>query len=445
MSEDVHRPTAPARADALTVRARATLLSIVLAAAVLPAQLPATASPQPDPALWLIGADGDDAREVDPTVGRASGYDWSPDGAFLVYGNGDIWVLEVATGEKVNLTSTPIVLEDDPSWSPDGGRIAFTRTDDVWVMDADGTDAVQLTDGDAFDSSLGWAPAGDLIAYRRFVRADESATLNVIDADGGPSVSLTEMTTFPFATSWSPDGREIAYVSPAGELRVVDVGTGATTLLAEDADSPSWSPTGDRIAYGSSGDLYVVSRAGGSSTLLVEHAGLFYSTVSWSPDARAIAFGGYELRVVDVASGNAFALTAGQPTEEEYTPLWSPSGDYIAYVGIVWCCNPHYWDRWIETEASRHLVLSGRVHSGLAECTSDVRVKVQRRSSDKWRTVTRGVTGADGSYSFTLRDRPGRYVVVTPEQGVVAEDGDYTCLRARGSVLRHRHRASSRT
>ncbi|HEX2056859.1 MAG TPA: hypothetical protein VHI71_00680 [Actinomycetota bacterium] len=445
MPEDVHRPAAPAQTDALTVRGRATLVSIVLAAAALPAQPHATASPQPDPALWLIGADGSNAHEVDPNVERWSGYDWSPDGSFLAYGNGDVWVLEVATGEKVNLTSSPGVYEDQPSWSPDGARIAFTRAGDVWAMDADGSNAARVTEGAALDSTPDWSPVGDLISYLRF-EGGEPRSLNVVDAGGGgPSVSLAQVTVDPFSTSWSPGGREIAYVSTSGELHVVDVGTGATTLLAANAESPSWAPAGDLIAYAWSADLYVVSRGDASSRLLLEHAAPRYSTVSWSPDGRAIAFGGYELGVVDVATGSSVVLTAGQPTEEEYTPLWSPTGDLIAYVGVVWCCNPHYWDRRIDAAAWRHLVLSGRVHSALPECSSGVRVKVQRRSSAGWRTVARGVTGADGSYSFTLRDRPGRYVVVTPRQGVVADDGDYTCLRSRSDVLRHRHRASPRT
>jgi len=51
-----------------------------------------------------------------------------------------------------------------PSWSPDGQHIAFERfgreqVPDIWVMDADGTDKVQLTFDNERDASPAWSPA----------------------------------------------------------------------------------------------------------------------------------------------------------------------------------------------------------------------------------------------------------------------------------------------
>ena len=421
-----------------------------VAAAALIAQLPATASPQPDPALWLIGADGSNAHEVDTNVERGWGYDWSPDGAFLAYaalaagfGPADIWVLDVGTGQRVNVTTTPDSGEFMPSWSPDGTRIVFTRDGDVWAMDADGGDAAPLTQGEAFDTSPEWAPVGDLVAYERLVEDGATWTLNVVGAGGGPSLALADVSDELFTKSWSPDGREIAYVSPSEELRVVDVATGATAPLAADAYAPSWAPSGDRIAFGSSGDLWVVARGDGSTAQVVDGGAPLYSKFSWSPDARQIAFDGVGLSVVDVATGSYVTLTRGQPTTDEHSPLWSPAGDLIAYVGIDWCCALVRWDRRVGARATRHLVVRGRVRSDSPSCVERVPVNVKTWGNGAWVTRVQTVTGGEGRFRARLVDRPGRYRIVTPRVEVFEAHLMSVCRKA-VFLLRHRHRRSAR-
>jgi len=47
-----------------------------------------------------------------------------------------------------------------PSWSPDGAQIVFTRSDgsgeSIYIVDADGSGLVQLTDGE--DDQPDWGP-----------------------------------------------------------------------------------------------------------------------------------------------------------------------------------------------------------------------------------------------------------------------------------------------
>ena len=62
-------------------------------------------------------------------------------------------------------------MDEDPSWSPDGGRIAFasTRADgrniDIWVMNADGSSPVRLTDHQAPDQDPTWAADGQSVFF----------------------------------------------------------------------------------------------------------------------------------------------------------------------------------------------------------------------------------------------------------------------------------------
>lgn len=51
-------------------------------------------------------------------------------------------------------------------WSPDGTQIAFESDDDVWVMDADGSNQTQLTTDDSRDTHPYWSPGGTQIAFQ---------------------------------------------------------------------------------------------------------------------------------------------------------------------------------------------------------------------------------------------------------------------------------------
>jgi dipeptidyl aminopeptidase/acylaminoacyl peptidase len=64
-------------------------------------------------------------------------------------GHSDIWVMQPDGSNAVNLTNDQI--EDVfPSWSPDGSKIAWTRggrgpTGEIWVMNSDGSGKTQVT------------------------------------------------------------------------------------------------------------------------------------------------------------------------------------------------------------------------------------------------------------------------------------------------------------
>lgn len=76
---------------------------------------------------------------------------WSPDGTRLAFAsnrNGwdEIFVMEVASGELVDLTPNADQDSFSPVWSPSGNYIAYLRglASEVWVMNADGSYQVQV-------------------------------------------------------------------------------------------------------------------------------------------------------------------------------------------------------------------------------------------------------------------------------------------------------------
>ena len=101
-----------------------------------------------------------------------------------------------------------------PTWSPDGTKIAFSRHradegSDIWVIPADGGDAIQLTNDTAYDSNPAWSPDGSRILFESTRGGD--GDFWTMSPTGGELTQLTVGLHSGFQPVWSPDGREIAY------------------------------------------------------------------------------------------------------------------------------------------------------------------------------------------------------------------------------------------
>jgi len=96
--------------------------------------------------LWKLSSAGQKVKRLTFKEDNYYRYlDLSPDGSLLAFvsnqsGNYDIWIMPAEGGNAIQLTSHP-AYDDTPRWSPDGKKIAFTSTRsenfDVWVMDLD--------------------------------------------------------------------------------------------------------------------------------------------------------------------------------------------------------------------------------------------------------------------------------------------------------------------
>jgi len=151
--------------------------------------------------------------------------------------------------------------------SPDGTTIAYY--DDyyqLWTMNSDGSGKRQITSGH-FDLNPSWSPDGKKIACsRRTVIGDSSfRDIWIMDADGSRQVKLTDAaSTFGSydSPSWSPDGKKIAMEAAAGgmmsEIYVIDVQTKTLfNVAAENTrdnnrtshQAPAWQADGKRVIY----------------------------------------------------------------------------------------------------------------------------------------------------------------------------------------------------
>ncbi len=180
--------------------------------------------------IWAMDKNGHGQHAVTNTGGFATFPDFSPDGRKIVFdgdegadANDEIYVVNARTGGGLAaLTSCAGYgdgcFNDYPAYSPDGTKIVFIHADDtdadgnavneqVWVMNANGSNKTQLTFGPAgHDQTPDWSPDGRKIAFM----AD--GHIFTMRADGSHQTQLTFGDDFDFGTAWSPDGRKIAFV-----------------------------------------------------------------------------------------------------------------------------------------------------------------------------------------------------------------------------------------
>jgi TolB protein len=150
--------------------------------------------------LFRMTAAGGDVTQL--TLGNHDVRLPSWNGPFIAYesnaaGNADIWVkLASDTDDGTNLTAVRTRDDRMPAFSPDGQKIAFvssvddTDTDlEIFVMNANGTGVIQLTDNDFTDMSPSWSPDGSKIVYAS--NGDGTLDIWVTDTAGVGAVNLT--------------------------------------------------------------------------------------------------------------------------------------------------------------------------------------------------------------------------------------------------------------
>ena len=176
--------------------------------------------------IYLMNADGSNPINLTHAPERADGVSsWSPDGNQIVFtsaalfnddilANSDIFVMDADGGEHINLTNHD-ALDETPDWSPDGNRIAFSSDRDgnweIYVMNADGTNPINLTNYLAKDGRPDWSPDGNRIAFTS--DRDGNLEIYVMNADGANPINLTNHPAEDNHASWSPDGTRIAFDS----------------------------------------------------------------------------------------------------------------------------------------------------------------------------------------------------------------------------------------
>jgi Tol biopolymer transport system component len=268
--------------------------------------------------------------------------------------NPEIYLINADGTDPVNLTENE-EWDADPQWSPDGERILFTRGyimddgEDIYMMHADGSDLVNLTNSPGNDNSPTWSPDGTQLAFNSSRSGNtEIYTIDLTDEDYLP-VQITESEQPVHLDAWLPDGSELLYDTSDGNLHgsintmTLD-GAEIGTIYSADGIilQPLLSPDGSKVLFvrfEETINLYIMNIDGSDvRNLLADDIDTdpFYA---WSPDSSQIAFGIREasadhisnIYIIDVDGSNLHALT--DFTDEGFCTgiSWSPDGTQLAF------------------------------------------------------------------------------------------------------------------
>jgi Tol biopolymer transport system component len=209
-----------------------------------------------------------------------------------------------------------------PACSPDGKRIAFVHDaggrGQIYVMNADGSDAVNVSNNAYCDRSAVWSHDSSKLAFMS--DRDGDWDIFVMNADGSGRHRVAGNRGVDRAPAWSPDGSRLAWESHV---------SGVPTIWICDADGRNSRPLIDTERPPI---VEIFDR-----TLLIPDT--FYLTNPlWSPDGRRIAAAmlhhhiGYRVVIVQ-ADGTRLtevARSKGPPIVQ-----WSPDGKQLAVAGWV--------------------------------------------------------------------------------------------------------------
>jgi dipeptidyl aminopeptidase/acylaminoacyl peptidase len=215
----------------------------------------------------------------------------------------DIWVMDADGDNARNLTKS-FGSDQTPDLSPDGRSIVWTRILDggnrspLMIMNSDGSDQRQLVAATSTLVPPRWSPDGDRILYAgqgglRTIRPDATDDQLVLPA------SVINV----WSASWSPDGTRLVVEPAVGcpcddGIWVVDLATKAKTrVFTQIGERPAWSPTGDVIAFSGGPDrsIFTVRPDGTGLTPLTSFGpsndnSTWNSDLAWSADGARLLF-----------------------------------------------------------------------------------------------------------------------------------------------------------
>jgi dipeptidyl aminopeptidase/acylaminoacyl peptidase len=276
---------------------------------------------------WMVATSGGDAIPLTAEGACAFHPRWSPDQKYLAYlrepgacgsetyAGGQVWLLNRAGGEPVQLTRT-VQNVDDFAWSPSSDRMALVLRDAT-------PEELEAAGAQNDDTARPEAKPHPLVIDRLHFKEDELGYLDhrrmhvyvfVLSTQ-----KITQITSGDYDDSapvWSPDGQSIAFVSNRSEypdsnyntniwVVALDNTDGGTKLLRVAADAgtddfPAWSPDGEWIVFASrivpnlleraSFHLAIAPAKGGERKLLTQALDRNVTAPHFSLDGKWIYF-----------------------------------------------------------------------------------------------------------------------------------------------------------
>lgn len=282
--------------------------------------------------VWLMPADGGEARQVTKFADGVEDFVWSPDGRRLAV---IAWDAERPEGAPKPKNPPPIVTSRY-QFKEDGTGYLTARRKHLHLVDVASGKATLLTPGDHDEQLPAWSPDGQTIAYVTKRGADPDRHLNydiylIAPEAGAKELQLTSFLGsdldpyWESRPSWSPDSKRIAYLQSGEDkwiyyapwqLAVIDVASGKAALPApidRSMTKPRWAPDGKSVLT-----LVEQSRVTHLSRIDVESGKVtpltrgkrFDTDFAVAPDGRIAVLGGGDHQPYEISATGPGGLRA---------------------------------------------------------------------------------------------------------------------------------------
>src|SRR5215470_4581177 len=253
--------------------------------------------------IYAVNPDGTGLAQLTHVAKHQTAADpaWSPDGRHIAFasdmtGPVRLWIMD-ANGSHARMVAgdQPSAADILPTYTPDGRRLVFSRCImgdhcAIYSIRVDGTHLRALTRLRAHaDLRASVSPDGRQIAFARFGANGIIGQIYVMNADGSDAHAITPPALEGFAPDWSPTGKLITFTSnccrPGSNVYVMHPdGTGIRRLthtpFPHDSFQSAYAPQADRIVFASDrlhadfccNDLFVMRSNGTRETFV--HTGL---------------------------------------------------------------------------------------------------------------------------------------------------------------------------
>jgi len=197
--------------------------------------------------MCVVNADGTNLIQIFDRVAAYIAPKFSPDGnniAYLESPNGfstGLYMIKTDGTDKTLLKDSVVTnFGESLDLSPNGDKIVFVNSDpfppDICITNTDGSGYVIIAEG----TNPAWSPDGSKVSFLKNVNGG-IYDLYMINPDGSGEINLSNTPSeYDAPPCWAPDSRKIlyhAYITNPGNLRIFDINSMTSTLLADSSST----------------------------------------------------------------------------------------------------------------------------------------------------------------------------------------------------------------